>query len=459
MKKLFILLSFISVRAFAAVGAVSANTSTGVLNLPTNFFTGNSAAIQSALGSGFVVPSGGPSSGQTAEFNGVASIVGVNNTGTGSYVKANTPSLVTPHLGTPADGVLTNCTGLPLATGITGNLPIANLASGTGASSTTVLFGDNTWRTPAGGGNVSTSGTITSGQTTEWNGATTVISVANTGTGNYVKATSPSLITPLLGTPTSGVLTNCTGLPLTTGITGNLGVTHLNSGTGASSATAWFGDETWKTLALVATSGAYSDLRGTPSISALGLSGNLEDVNSGSGLNLNVSTHGQGLQITTNGDTDNLIGFYSFNFGTFNGYIRVGSGATAYVSSSDQRLKTPLRHWSLGRKFDDIPFGEFNWLASGKIGHGTLAQELYKIYPDAVAVGTDERALNPRTGKMALVKPWCVDYPALVVPTAIRVQEIDHELDLKPSTVEIRIFEVLAFFAFLLGIRANLRKN
>lgn len=35
-----------------------------------------------------------------------------------------------------------------------------------------------------------------------------------TGTGNFVGATSPTLITPLLGTPASGTLTNCTGLPI-----------------------------------------------------------------------------------------------------------------------------------------------------------------------------------------------------------------------------------------------------
>lgn len=37
--------------------------------------------------------------------------------------------------------------------------------------------------------------------------------ITTTGTGNGVRATSPTLVTPLLGTPTSGVLTNCTGYP------------------------------------------------------------------------------------------------------------------------------------------------------------------------------------------------------------------------------------------------------
>ena len=42
----------------------------------------------------------------------------------------------------------------------------------------------------------------------------------STGSGNNVLSTSPTLVTPILGTPTSVTLTNATGLPIATGVSG-----------------------------------------------------------------------------------------------------------------------------------------------------------------------------------------------------------------------------------------------
>lgn len=146
----------------------------------------------------------------------------------GAVYATSTSALTTGTLPVTAGG--TGATNTPtngqLLIGNGTNYSVASLGSGTGISTTT---GSGTLTINNTAPMVYPGSGIPNSTGTSWG---TSYSVSGTGTV-VALTTSPSFTTPVLGTPTSGTLTNCTGLPLTTGITGTLGAT--NGGTGLTS--------------------------------------------------------------------------------------------------------------------------------------------------------------------------------------------------------------------------------
>jgi hypothetical protein len=217
------------------ISAIPAGGTTGqalVKNSNTDYDVGYANRVSSVA---LTMPSDFTVTGSPITTTGTLNVTLANvATGTGGLVRQTSPSITSPTLtapvlGTPASGTLTNCTGLPVSTGVSGlgtGVGTA-LAANVGSAGAPVTF-NGALGTPSAGTVTNLTGTAsiningTVGATTPTTGTFTTLTGSSATISGVIRSSSPSggvgyvtgaggAVTQLTDKSTGVTLNTCTG--------------------------------------------------------------------------------------------------------------------------------------------------------------------------------------------------------------------------------------------------------
>jgi hypothetical protein len=303
---------------------------------------------------------------------------------------ANSPAL-TSSVGTKGDYYVVGTAGSTNLNGIS-NWGVGDLAT----------FNGSVWQRVEGGAdlngvNLSVSGTstlsnLTASTALALNASKEIVSVTNTGTGDNVLATAPTLVDNVTAS-TGNVVIGTAGKGITTGSAIGLGFGVNGSLTNMSIDSSGNTFVAGRTSTATTATGSYF-----------------------------FDTTGILAQGRVNGG--DVQRFFCTDNGNQVGSITVSTAATAFNITSDQRLKNDLGIVTTTNVIRDTKIHDYEWKNIGVQGRGVFAQEAILVKPDAVSKGElDGLDENGRP-----TNPWSVDYSKYIPDLIVYCQELERRI-------------------------------